>query len=349
MSHKATVWALDQRSIKGTTKIVLWHLCDRYNPEHGCFPSQELLAYDCQVSRSGLNNHLRRLEKCGLMRRERRIDPITKRQMSTRYILGFEEGFTPVPSAAAAGNPAEIASPEEKPCPNIGHGQLGEEPFANNALGCATVEKPCPDFAHGAVSRKQADPCPENEQSRVQNLDTNLVREPLREPVKEEEEEEEDAAARDADFDRFFAELLQALGFLANATLPAWWQGWPAQLHVRRWRDDLGLSEERILKVAAETRRDHPNPPDGPKALDRFMERVARRDAQAAANSLKAKRSRKSHVKPPPSEDELAAFYAAKVNSDEYLPTGMISTAMCHAMLDRGLVTPERLRQRGVR
>ena len=52
MSHKATVWALDQRSIKGTTKIVLWHLCDRYNPEHGCFPSQDLLAYDCQVSRS---------------------------------------------------------------------------------------------------------------------------------------------------------------------------------------------------------------------------------------------------------------------------------------------------------
>ena len=95
MSHKATVWALDQRSIKGTTKIVLWHLCDRYNPEHGCFPSQELLAYDCQVSRSGLNNHLGHLERCGLMRRERRIDPSTKRQMSTRYILGFETDSRP--------------------------------------------------------------------------------------------------------------------------------------------------------------------------------------------------------------------------------------------------------------
>ena len=122
MSHKATVWALDQRSIKGTTKIVLWHLCDRYNPEHGCFPSQELLAYDCQVSRSGLNNHLAHLERCGLMRRERRIDPISKRQMSTRYILGFEDGFTPVVSAAATRSPADIGSAEEKPCPNSGHG-----------------------------------------------------------------------------------------------------------------------------------------------------------------------------------------------------------------------------------
>ncbi|MDB2579609.1 helix-turn-helix domain-containing protein, partial [Tateyamaria sp.] len=43
------------------------------------------------------------------------------------------------------------------------------------------------------------------------------------------------------------------------------------------------------------------------------------------------------------------AFYAAKVNSDEYLPNGMISTAMFAAMLERRLVTPERLRMRGVR
>ena len=349
MSHKAAVWALDQRSIKGTTKIVLWHLCDRYNPEHGCFPSQELLAYDCQVSRSGLNNHLGHLERCGLMRRERRIDPITKRQMSTRYILGFEDGFTPVPSAAAAENRADSASMAEKPCPNSGHGHCGEESIANNDLACNAEEKPCPEFAHGAVSKKQADPCPENGPSRVQNLDTNLVREPLREPVKEEEE---GAAARDADFDQFFAELLTALGFAANATLPAWWQGWPARLHVRRWRDDLGLSEDRIVEVATESRADHPNPPDGPKALDRFMERAAQRDALAAtanANGQKAKRQRKGEVKPLLTDDEKAAFYAKMVNADGYLPQSVISNTIRDAMLVRGLVTPERLRQRGVR
>ena len=176
MSHKATVWALDQRSIKGTTKIVLWHLCDRYNPEHGCFPSQELLAYDCQVSRSGLNIHLSHLERCGLMRRERRIDPITKRQMSTRYILGFENGFTPVPSAATTESPADIASSGEKPCPDFGHGHCGEELISNNDLGYIAAEKPCPEFAHGAVSKKQAAPCPENGPSRVQNLDTRASR-----------------------------------------------------------------------------------------------------------------------------------------------------------------------------
>ena len=123
-------------------------------------------------------------------------------------------------------------------------------------------------------------------------------------------------------------------------------------MHVRRWIDDLGLSEKRIIEVATETRYDHPNPPDGPKALDRFMERAARRDFQdAGANvsALKSKRSRKVQGKPPPNPDELAKFYAAKVNSDEYLPNGMISNAMCEAMLARRLVTADRLRQRGVR
>jgi len=82
------------------------------------------------------------------------------------------------------------------------------------------------------------------------------------------------------------------------------------------------------------------------------MERAAQRNAQAAAanvSALKSKRSCKTHDKPPPSPDALAEFYAAKVNSDEYLPNGMISNAMCGAMLARGLVTPERLRMRGVR
>ena len=170
----------------------------------------------------------------------------------------------------------------------------------------------------------------------------------LSKPVKEEE----DAQARDSDFDRFFAELLAALGFAANATLPAWWQGWPARVHVRRWRDDLGLPEHRILETAKKTRRDHPNPPDGPKALDRFMERSAQRDALAAtaiANGKKAKRQRKGEVKPPISDDEKAAFYAKMVNSDGFLPVSSITNTIRDAMLVRGLVTPERLRERGVR
>ena len=340
MSHDATNWAIKQRGLKPTTKIVLWHLCDRFNPDYGCFPSQVRLAHDCEISRSTLNEHIGQLEAGGLLRRVPRIDPVTKRQLPTRYILGFEPGFTP----------ADVV-----PCPEIGHGvsPLGLDPETSAEIDPTTIisGEPCPDFGHGidaqAVSGFCPDPCPENDQSRVRNPDTNLVREPLRKPVKEEEE---DAQARDSSFEIFFTELLGALGFAADASLPAWWQGEPARLHVRRWSEDLGLSEDRIIQIAAETRHNHPAPPDGPKALDRFMERAAQRDARMAATgpTQKAKRSRKAQGQPPPSPDELAAFYAAKINSDEYLPASMISNAMCEAMLTRGLVTAERLRARGV-
>jgi len=312
MSHFATNWAIRQRGLKPTTKIVLWHLSDRHNPDYGCFPAQDRLAHDCEISRAALNSHLALLEARGLLRRERRIDPGSRRQMSTRYILAFEDDFG-----------------------------LGQEGSAGAG--------PCPDSGHGPESGFSTGPCPENRQSRVQNLDTNLVREPLREPVKEEEEE--GAQARDAVSEGFFGALLNALGLAPGQELSVWWQGWPPREHVRRWRDELGLSEDRIIEAAKVSRNAHPKPPDGPKALDRVMERAAQLDALAAAQSggQKPGRARRRDDAPRPGPDELAAFYADLVNSDRFLPANTISNTMRDAMLARGLVTPERLRQRGVR
>ena len=345
MSHEATNWAIKQRGLKPTTKIVLWHLCDRFNPDYGCFPSQDRLAEDCEISRSTLNEHLGQLEAAGLLRRVPRLHPVTKRQMPTRYILGFEPGFTPhVPD----------------PCPETGHGDTEfTETFAETGAfddDVPVVPAPCPETGHGcevrAVSDFDPDPCPENAESRVRNPDTNPVREPLSKPVKEEE----GARAREAISEEFFVELLRALG-LDPTALPGWWQGWPPREHVRRWRDDLGLDEEAILAVAEASRRDHPEPPDGPKALDRTMQRAAQRLKQAGGSGLArgstngTGRSRrgKQDAGPPPSADELAAFYADLVNSEKFLPPNTISTSMRDAMLARGLVTAERLRERGIR
>ncbi|MBY0352235.1 helix-turn-helix domain-containing protein [Tabrizicola sp.] len=172
MSHEATNWAIKQRGLKPTTKIVLWHLCDRFNPDFGCFPSQDRLAHDCEISRSTLNDHLGQLEAVGLLRRVPRLDPVTKRQLPTRYILGFEPGFTPVAVV---------------PCPEFGHGNDGGAEIADMAEGspldAGADALPCPDFGHGidaeAVSDFPADPCPENPESRVRISDTNPVREPL--------------------------------------------------------------------------------------------------------------------------------------------------------------------------
>lgn len=335
MSHEATNWAIKQRGLKPTTKIVLWHLCDRFNPDYGCFPSQDRLAHDCEISRSTLNDHLGQLEAVGLLRRVPRLDPVTKRQLPTRYILGFEPGFTPVAVV---------------PCPEIGHGENEGAESLDGAdvcdVGTVADALPCPDFGHGigaqAVSDFRADPCPENAESRVRNSDTNPVREPLSKPVKEEE----GAQARGAISDQVFGDLLAALG-LDPAALPGWWQGWPPRLHVRRWRDELGLTEAEILAAAEASRQEHPEPPDGPKALDRAMQRAAQRKAEYAT-----RKRRKPKAAPTPAAKpitDLPAFYADLVNSDRYLPVSAISNTMRDAMLARGLVTAERLRERGVR
>ena len=141
MSHDATNWAIRQRghNLSASAKIVLWHLCDRYHPDHGCFPSQETLAADCEISRSGLNNILTELEAVGLIAREQRRSEHTNRQKSTVYRFAFEPDFI------------------RKPCPESGHGNEVE-----------------------AESKNDEKPSPKNDESRVQNLDSNPVIEPVR-------------------------------------------------------------------------------------------------------------------------------------------------------------------------
>jgi len=146
MSYEACGWALKQRGIRPVLKVVLWNLCDRYHPDNGCFPSQETLAEDCEVSRSALNTHLDDLEERGLIAREQRRKAGSNQQERTRYRFAFEPDFKP-----------------------------------------KNAEKPCPENGHGAVSENGTEPSPENGESRVQNLDSNLVREPVREPVIERE------------------------------------------------------------------------------------------------------------------------------------------------------------------
>ena len=317
MSHAATNWAIQQRGLKPATKIVLWHLCDRHNPDFGCFPTQARLADDAEMSISSLNDHLKKLEALGLIRRIQCQDPRTKRRQTTRYILGFE-----------------MDNPQE-PSPEIGDGQDVPD-WENDA-------EPCPESGDGANSEFWADPSPENRQSHLRNSETNPVREPLNKPVKEEE----GARAREAVLDDFFDRLLTALGFDPDGSLPGWWQGWPPREHVRRWQTDLGLSAAEILEAAEASRQEHPDPPDGPKALDRIMQRAAQRKTDNAS------RKRRKAKKPPEPATrpitDIPVFYAAMVNSDGYLPVSAISNTMRDAMLARGLVTAERLRERGIR
>lgn len=93
MSHEATNWAIKQRGLKPSAKILLWHLCDRYNPDHGCFPSQHTLADDCETDVRTIRRQLKVLEDAGLIRKEHRKGAGGMFN-SDRYFLAFEAGFT---------------------------------------------------------------------------------------------------------------------------------------------------------------------------------------------------------------------------------------------------------------
>jgi hypothetical protein len=116
MSHSATNWAIKQKGLKPATKIVLWHLCDRYHPDNGCFPMQKTLAEDCEMSRSALNHHLDILEARGLIRREQTIDDTSKKQRPTRYFFPFDEAERTV-SGNETRTERTVSGKRAKPCP----------------------------------------------------------------------------------------------------------------------------------------------------------------------------------------------------------------------------------------
>lgn len=150
MSHAATNWAIKQRGLKPAAKIVLWHLADCHNGHSGqCNPRQALLAHLCEMSKSTLNVHLAGLEKHGLIRRHRDVDPATKKQRPTHYSLAMDEGFGRKKPESGSGTRTQ---------------DVGGSP--------QDIVEPSPETGPGAESGKQQKPSPDSGQTRVRNPDS---------------------------------------------------------------------------------------------------------------------------------------------------------------------------------
>ena len=162
------------RRLTPSQKLVLGELADRHNPDLGCFPSQERLAADSELSRSQVNLILNVLEKQGLIRRYPQWDEKTKRQKATRYMLAFEPGFEALPTLDRSSETQGFLDlPESEPSPKIGHGKRRK-----------------------AVSEKTPKPCPIKGRSRVRPMRQEPVKEPVREPSAARLEESEPKEAK---------------------------------------------------------------------------------------------------------------------------------------------------------
>lgn len=322
MSHRATNWAIQQRGLAPATKLVLWHLCDRHNPDYGCFPSQDQLAADAEISRASLNTHLDKLEQAGLIRRERRHSEGAHRRQSTQYFLAFEPEFS-----------AQVELPLDPknrpdPCPESRHG---------------IRQKPCPDFA----------------KSHVQNLDTNLVsKEPVITTTRDAGATREGPADDEGpDLDAAEAACLAACGegmapaaraaiTATTATIGAWLAaGYDLELDV------LPVITERTVKPRESLIR----------AWEYFSQAIAARHARRLAQTAKPKGAGEAGAGPTVAPGSPAAAsgsqggipehllrLAAWINSGSYVPPSAFTNTTRDALLRAGLVTEATLRARQI-
>ena len=284
MSHKATNWAIQQRGLSPVTKLVLWYLCDRHNPDFGCFPSQDQLAADAEISRASLNVHLEKLETAGLIRRQRRVDEVTRKQKSTRYVLGFEDDFG------------------GQPCPESGHGK---------------PQKPCPDS--GKI--------------RVQNLDTNLVREPVTTTACDA------GASGDAEA-ACLAACGEGLTPTARAAITA------TRPVIDAWLTaGYDLKSDILPTLAERTKRKRADPI---RTWGYFSTAIGKRHAQRTALAAKAKSAGETKTVPTLTAHEILLRTAEWINSGRFVPPSAVNNTTRDALLRAGLVTEAALRARQI-
>lgn len=359
MSHHATNWAIQQRGLAPATKLVLWYLADRHNPDYGCFPSQEQLAADCEMSRRSVNRHLDELEQRGLIRREERIDPRTKRQRPTRYVLAFEPDFA-------------RAAPSD-PCANLAHGSGTDEEHSG---------EPCAKLAHGSepsrvpsVTGAVCHSCGTRITSKVTSNDDERVcacaceAEPSGAvpgvapgPTGAGCEDSEagpsrpggpaggDSGGRDAGGSSaavLVARICEALGAPELAETRWWRIEADFGRRIEAWRK-LGLDDDAIVATARSFGRDVPEPPQGPKALDAAMVRAAQRGASGERRGASSAPPPQPGRPLPEGVRDALDLLGRAIAEGRYVPPSAVTPIAAREMLARGLVTAEQLQARGI-
>lgn len=143
MSIQAVAWALKQRTGSPTLKAVLLAVANYVDEDGVCWPSQERLAYDTEITDRSVRDALKKLEEKGFLKRTPRFDEGYKRrtdliqliQTSHRKILPVDE--PPEPDAKTTG------SSRQKP-PEGRSGKPSVEPSVEpSVLAIARTAREC--------------------------------------------------------------------------------------------------------------------------------------------------------------------------------------------------------------
>lgn len=357
MSHEATAWAVKVRGITPVQKIALWHLANRHNPDYGCFPAQATLAHDAEVSLATLNRALAALEQRGLIRRQPRINPETGRQLSTRYLLACEPGFVPRPGT---GGPDPDFGPDEDLDPAPGGGEAGSHSESRAEKGADSGP---------SLNLRDGSPSLISGEARLSFCESNLVKEEsntagapagAHAPASAEARVDDPAPDVESPFDAEAVEVddsapiyppsrtglelaslearcLGALGSRIGAESRALVAS--SREVIGDWLDDGVSLESDVLPALRSVKV-----PPRLVSWAYFSERVRRYRDQR----LKRESRGEVEVAPDAPVADPLRKWAEWVNGDRFLAPSAVSNSLRNALLDAGLVTEARLRERGI-
>lgn len=138
---------------------------------------------------------------------------------------------------------------------------------AGSKGGRVKSQKTKEEYASNAVAmRKQLEPEPEPEEVAIATSGAP------------------EQGDREAD-PNFVFELMHVCGH-TTGRIPTYWLPPASTIHVHRWMTDLKLTRAEILEAAKASRKNHNEPPNGPKALDRVMQNLSK--AKAAGQMTRA-------------------------------------------------------------
>lgn len=141
---------------------------------------------------------------------------------------------------------------------------------------------------------------------------------------------------------------MEAVG-IDPASPPKYWRGPAAKENLGIWLA-LGLTPAEIVAVAVASRVDHPDPPDGPKALDGVMSACATQKRQAKAKKPKGSKPLAPPPAPPKPDQQREADerLAQIIKRGAAWAANTVGIAKAQSLLRQGLVTEAELRACGV-
>lgn len=334
MSVQAMKWAYSVALAKPGVKFVLVTLAN-YADEFGvCWPRQETLAADTGQGERTIRDAMTVLEDMGLIRRVARRRPDGTRRSDVVVLTGF------------AGR-KKVARPDDHPALNLldVDADASESTTTRQILPVVRREQ--------IVSINRQNLPPDNRQNTTdqpaeydhinRQISPVYIEPPIEPPIEPSEDDEERASAR-VDFSDLVGEIAEALGHPGIVEADFWRFEAATGNHITSWHA-LGLDDDQIIDVARQHGQTMPDPPKGPKALDRAMKRAA--DASRSASAPSRPRRGQGDRPSAPLQDQLA-FFSNWVNSSRHMPPSALTSSMRNELLRRNMVTEDRLRAKGL-